>query len=393
MAGFFEKEFTFDRFVRLIITISIIVGLIYLLDYFSSVLIPFVIAMILAYFMNPFINFIQKFVKNRGVAVFLGVFIILGVVVGLSILIIPMIVSEFRHAGQLLQELVNNTNWQNQIDEYLPKAWADRIKSLITNGDIQNLLNEKQWNEVLNFGVKKVLPGIGNIIGYAIEIVIGIVGLAIILLYLFFILLDYNEVNALGKSLIPPRYKNSVLKFTKDFETAMNSYFRAQALIATIVGALFAIGFLIIGLPMGIVLGLFIGVLYMVPYLHHIAIIPALMLALLKSLETGQNFWAMAGFVLLIFFIVQEIADWILTPKIMGDATGLNPAIILFSLSIWGKMLGILGLIIALPMTYLLLAYYKRMIAKTQSKQNPGSIKTDFDIISNNLRKLPGDTD
>ncbi len=393
MAGFFEKEFTFDRFVRLIITISIIVGVIYLLDYFSSVLIPFAIALILAYFMNPFINFIQKFVKNRGIAVFVGVLIILGVLIGVSVIIIPMVINEFRHAGQLLQELVSNTNWQNQIDEYLPKAWADKIKALINNGDIQNLLNEKQWNEVLNFGVKKVLPGIGNIIGYAIEVIIGIVGLAIILLYLFFILLDYNEVNALGKSLIPPRYKNSILRFTKDFETAMNSYFRAQALIAIIVGGLFAIGFLIIGLPMGIVLGLSIAVLYMVPYLHQIAIIPALMLALLKSLETGQNFWTMAGLVLLIFFIVQEIADWILTPKIMGDATGLNPAIILFSLSIWGKMLGILGLIIALPMTYLLLAYYKRMIAKTQSRQSPGSIKTDFDIISNNLRKLPGDTD
>ncbi|MEA3450751.1 MAG: AI-2E family transporter, partial [Bacteroidota bacterium] len=95
--------------------------------------------------------------------------------------------------------------------------------------------------------------------------------------------------------------------------------------------------------------------------------------------------------VLLIFLIIQEIQDWVLIPKIMGDATGLNPAIILFSLSIWGKMLGILGLLIALPMTYLFLSYYKRLINKSQKIEGPSKQKTDFDLISENLRKLPGD--
>jgi predicted PurR-regulated permease PerM len=216
-------------------------------------------------------------------------------------------------------------------------------------------------------------------------------GLAIIILYLFFILLDFNAVTSLWKSLIPPRYKNAVLNFTYEFEQAMNNYFRAQALIATIVGILFAIGFSIIGLPLGILLGIFIGFLNMIPYLQNIALLPAIFLAMLKSLETGQSFWTVLGLVLLIFLIVQEIQDWILTPKIMGDATGLNPAIILLSLSLWGKMLGMLGLLIALPMTYLILSYYRRLIAKSQKPEGPARQKTDFDLISENLRKLPGE--
>jgi predicted PurR-regulated permease PerM len=103
------------------------------------------------------------------------------------------------------------------------------------------------------------------------------------------------------------------------------------------------------------------------------------------------SFLAALGLVLLIFLIVQEIQDWILTPKIMGDATGLNPAIILLSLSLWGKMLGMLGLLIALPMTYLILSYYRRLIAKSQKPEGPARQKTDFDLISENLRKLPGE--
>lgn len=390
---FFDKEITFDRFVRLLIVLGIIIGTFFLLDYFSSVLIPFVIALTIAYFMNPFINFIQKFLKNRAVSVLVGVLIITAFFVGLGFLLIPMIIKEVRHAGDLIRQLVTNTDWQNQIDSYLPATWAKKIKAFIASGDIQKLLNDKQLNDLMNFGVRKVLPGIGNVVVYTVEFIIGLVGMVIILLYLFFILLDYNEVKTLGKSLIPPKYKNKVLRISNDFEIAMNNYFRAQALIATIVGVLFAIGFTIIGLPLGIVLGLFIGVLNLIPYLQNVAIIPALFLAMLKSLETGQNFWIILGLVFVVFFVVQEIQDWILTPKIMGDATGLNPAIILLSLSIWGKMLGVLGLLIALPMTYLMLSYYKRLISAANKKEGPGQVKTEFDIISDNIRKIPGEID
>ncbi len=389
--SFFEKEFTFDRVARIIFSVIIIGAIIFLLDYFSTVLIPFVIALIVAYLMNPFINFVQRFVKSRGIAVILGVLIIMGVLIGLSFAIIPLITHEVREASGLFNEFITNTDWQAKLDDYLPQAWAEKVQNFLASGDIQQLLNEKQLSDVMNFGVKKILPGIGSVLGYTIEFIIGIFGLAIIILYLFFILLDFNAVTSLWKSLIPPKYKNAVLNFTYEFEQAMNNYFRAQALIATIVGILFAIGFSIIGLPLGILLGIFIGFLNMIPYLQNIALLPAIFLAMLKSLETGQNFWAVLGLVLLVFFIVQEIQDWILVPKIMGDATGLNPAIILLSLSIWGKMLGMLGLLIALPMTYLLLSYYRRLIAKSQKPEGPARQKTDFDLISENLRKLPGE--
>ncbi len=387
--AFFEKEFTFDRVVRIIITLAIIVGIIFLLDYFSSVLIPFVIAVIIAYLMSPFVNFIQKFVKKRILAVIISLLLITGFFVGIGFIVFPMIGNEVSHASKLIEHLFSNKDWQAEIYKYLPDKWDQRVEKFLASGDIQQLLNEKQINELIDFSVRKVIPGIGSIVGYTIEIIIGVFGLLIIFLYLFFILLDFNDLVSQWKSLIPPKLKNTVLGVVYDFEKAMNKYFRAQSLIAAIVGVLFAIGFTIIGLPMGIVLGLFVGVLNLVPYLQNIALLPAVFLSMLKSLETGQNFWIVLGLVLLVFIVVQAIQDGILTPKIMGDATGLNPAVILLSLTLWGKMLGMLGLLIALPMTYLLLSYYQRIISKSHKMEGPLQQKSDIDLIGENLRKMP----
>ena len=148
----------------------------------------------------------------------------------------------------------------------------------------------------------------------------------------------------------------------------MNKYFRGQTLIALLVGILFSIGFLIIDFPLAIGFGLFIGLLNMVPYLQLIAFVPTILLALLKAADSGENFWWILFGALMVFAIVQIIQDAILTPKIMGKVTGLNPAIILLSLSIWGSLLGILGMIIALPLTTLLLSYYHKYVTDPEKK-------------------------
>ena len=113
---------------------------------------------------------------------------------------------------------------------------------------------------------------------------------------------------------------------------------------------------------MAIFFGLFIGLLNMVPYLQIVAIIPACLLAVMQTIETGTGLITTVGLTLIVFAVVQVIQDSILTPRIMGKVTGLSPAIILLSVSVWGKLLGVFGLIIALPMTCLLLAYYRRII-------------------------------
>ena len=147
----------------------------------------------------------------------------------------------------------------------------------------------------------------------------------------------------------------------------MNKYFRGQALVALCVGILFSIGFLIIDFPIAVGLGMFIGLLNMVPYLQLVGFVPAILLAIVKAADTGQNFWVIMLMVLIVFAVVQIIQDTFLTPKIMGHVTGLHSAIILLSLSIWGSLLGILGMIIALPLTTLSIDYYQKYVIMKKS--------------------------
>ena len=109
----------------------------------------------------------------------------------------------------------------------------------------------------------------------------------------------------------------------------------------------------------------------LVPYLHTFALIPTAFLALLKAGDTGQNFWVIFGMAILVFIVVQIISDMVVTPRVMGKAMGLNPAILLLSLSVWGSLLGFIGLIIALPLTTLIIAYWQRYVTKEEVDDEP----------------------
>lgn len=358
-----RKPYTFDRIMRITITAGFLFAIIWLLGYLSDVLIPFAVAFLLAYLMNPLVQLVQKKIPNRAAAVFISLLGVILLAVFLGWMIIPMIVKEVAYMGKILSDLVNNADLAQRAAKMFPADLWQFIKDFASRSDIQDLFKTDKFWKTAGVAANRILPGVWGMITGTATFIMGLLGLAIIALYLIFLLLDYRSFSRGWKELIPPAYRESFIGFVADFESAMSSYFRGQAAIAFICGILFAIGFTLIGLPLGILLGLFIGLLNMVPYLQLIGLIPAILLALFHSLETGISIWVVMGLTGVVFAVVQVIQDGILTPKIMGKVTGMNPAMIMLSLSIWGKLLGFLGLIIALPMTCLLLAYYRRFLS------------------------------
>lgn len=358
-----SKPYTFDRIMRITITAGFLFVLIWLLGYLSDVLIPFAVAFLLAYLMNPLVQLVQKKIPNRAAAVFISLLGVILLAVFLGWMIIPMIVKEVAYMGKILSDLVNNADLAQRAAKMFPADLWQFIKDFASRSDIQDLFKTDKFWKTAGVAANRILPGVWGMITGTATFIMGLLGLAIIALYLIFLLLDYRAFSRGWKELIPSAYRESFIGFVADFESAMSSYFRGQAAIAFICGILFAIGFTLIGLPLGILLGLFIGLLNMVPYLQLIGLIPAILLALFHSLETGISIWVVLGLTGVVFAVVQVIQDGILTPKIMGKVTGMNPAMIMLSLSIWGKLLGFLGLIIALPMTCLLLAYYRRFLS------------------------------
>jgi len=358
-----DRPFTFDRIVRIAIGAGIIWGIIWLLRHLSGVLIPFAVAVLLAYLMNPLVNRIQRKIPNRAASVFISLFLVLAVLLLAGLLVVPLIAKEVAHTSYVVKDFVNNSDLAEKAQERLPPDLWQAVKDTLAREEIQQLLHTDNFWKLAGTAAQKVLPGVWGIVTGTASFLMGIVGLAIIILYLIFLLIDYDKVRKDWYELIPPKYRDQVRLFVDDFEDIMNRYFRGQLIVASLVGILFAIGFWIIGLPMGILLGLFIGMLNIVPYLQALGIIPAVILAFVQAVETGNSFWFILLKVGLVFAIVQALQDALLVPKIMGKVTGLSPAIILLSLSIWGKLLGLFGLLIALPMTYLLLAYYHAFLA------------------------------
>lgn len=356
MNSLFERPFTFDRVSRIVFSIALISGLLYLVAVLRNALLPFLIAWLLAYMMQPFVKFFQYKLKLKSrILAIIAVIISASLIIGLATaLVVPSIAQE---AEKTLNLMRTHNPGEGHVP-LIPESWIDYLE---TNVDINQLMELLSRENIQN-AIKQLAPQVWNILSNTFSILFSITIIFVILLYFIFILLDYEKIANGWINLIPARQRSFVKGLADDVEQSMNRYFRGQSLIALCVGVLLSIGFKIVGFPLGVTLGLFIGVLNLIPYLQAIGIIPMVILSLLKSAETGQNFWIIFGLGLLVLGIVQCIQDLYLTPRIMGKAMGLNPAIILLSLSIWGTLLGFIGLIIALPLTTLCLSYYKRFI-------------------------------
>ena len=353
-----DKEITFDRVVRWLIAGLIATALVWLVNRLSSVLLPFVIAWVLAYMIHPFVLFLEKKcrLKFRVVSIVVALLIILAVLALAVFLVVPPIIEESLRMSKLITVYFNDTLASSEFF----KSIQNILQSYASDDSLMNLL---QHSSIMDVAESLVLKGWEFLSG-TLNFAIGLLGSVIVLLYLFFILMDYEKISEGWIRFIPAGQRGFASMVAQDVKSGMNAYFRGQSLIALCVGILFSIGFLIIDFPMAIGLGLFIGLLNLIPYLQLVGFIPTVILALVKATDTGQSFWLILLGALIVFAVVQTIQDVILTPRIMGHVTGLNPAIILLSLSIWGSLLGIIGLIIALPLTTLLISYYRRFVLK-----------------------------
>lgn len=353
-----QKKITFDSFIRGVLSGAVVIAILYLLKRLSGVLLPFFMAWLIAYLTYPMVTFYQHKLrmKNRVISIVAVMLTLLIVIAGAGCFFIPPMIEECVRLKHLIEVYFIEGNGGASI----PKTITQFLRENIDPIWLKETLNAE--NVMTAF--QKLVPQMWNLISTSYNIVLALITVFIMLLYLFFILLDYEQIASGWITLLPAKHRDKTIKLTTDIKDSMNRYFRGQAVVAFCVGILFSIGFLIIDFPLAIGLGLFIGLLNMVPYLQIIGFVPTILLALLKAADTGDNFWWILGSALLVFCIVQLIQDAFLVPKIMGKITGLNPAIILLSLSIWGSLMGMLGMIIALPCTTLLLSYYQKYIRR-----------------------------
>lgn len=342
--------------VRSVVTAVVLVALYLLIRRLSGVLLPFLISFVVAYILAPIVNFFQHKcrLKNRVLSVIVTILLVLGVLTGLVAALVPAISKQATSLSNSVKTYV--AQWNG--NEYFSAETNQRIEELIKSLDIKALLQSDEVQQ----GLSKVANFLGDGLLAIGNSVLSLAIVFVCIMYIIFLLVDYEKIILNWHKYIPARFSETMQMLLQDLDRNMNAYFRGQALIAAINGLLFAIGFQIIGLPMGIGLGIMIGILNLVPYMQILGALPAVLLGLIQAAETGRPFWVILLCIAAVFAIVQIVENMVLTPTIMGEVTGMGPAWILLSLSIWGSLLGFVGMIIALPLTTLLISYYKRFV-------------------------------
>lgn len=347
-----QQPYTFDRVVRIIFTLCGVIAALYLLNLLRGVLLPFIVACMIAYLLEPVVKWNMRWthLRHRFIPVVLTLLEACLIVGAFLSFTIPYLVSETEQMADMIKKYAT-TNIQIP---YISEQIHAFIRENIDFNAISRLLSKNEWTSL----IKSTISSSWNFLSSSLAFIVGVASWLIVILYVIFIMLDFERLMLSFRQLIPLNHRDKVFHILHDIESSMNRYFRGQFFIAMLVGILFSIGFVIIDLPMGVALGLFIGLLNLVPYLQLISLPITAILCIVATVGTGVDFWVIFWESMAVYLIVQAIQDLFLTPKIMGSAMGLNPAIMLLSLSIWGSLLGFLGLIIALPLTTMLLSYY-----------------------------------
>lgn len=349
-----SRPYTFDRVVRIFLTVALLVGAIWLINILRNVLLPFCVACLISYLLYPLVELNQRHLRIKSNAL-ASILTILEVTVVLGLLLyffLPSVIDEIRELGEIIHRSAASKG--SAIPFFSPEM-IEALRGWIASFDLNTLIHSPHLESILSSGT--------SVISATIDFLFHTIEWLLTFIYVIFILIDYRSLMYGFRIMVPKKMRPMVERVGDDIKSSMNRYFRGQATIAACAAVLYCIGFSIVGIPMAIVLGILVGVLYIIPYFQYVTLIPVSIVCFVDAQAGGTTgFWTLLGECLLVYAISQTICDYLLTPKIMGKALGLNPAIILLSLSVWGTLLGIIGMIIALPMTTLLLAYYQEYI-------------------------------
>jgi len=357
---------TLGAALALVLVFSAIVwGLALFVGAFQNVLLPPVVAGILTMLLRPYYNWLLKVCHGSPVAALVLFFLSALVPIGAVIWFAGVFA-----ANQLLQMFDELPSMINAMQEAGRSYWT-RVAALLEKygrmPEFGNLLENPEGM------VASALRASGERMSQSIvqmfQSVAGMFAWAVLPVYLvFFLMAKPFETRQINEFLpfLKKETREDVIYLIDQFIGIILTFFRGQTIIALAQGALFAIGFAIAGLPYGIVIGMTLGLLNIIPYLGSIA---GLGVALPLAYFGNEGSVSRVVLVLVVFSAVQAIEGYLLTPRIMGDRTGLHPALIIFAVFFWGVALGgILGMMLAIPLTAFAVVFW-RLLKKKYIKE------------------------
>lgn len=314
----------------------------------APVLMPFIVALILAYAMHPLVDRLAARGWPRWLGAGLSVALLMLVLLAVALLIVPVITQQ----APLLSE---------QVPALLDRL-ADKLTGLAArfgfdlNLDVSQL---RQWaSELVSGKESELLAGLLSSLrigGSALAALFG--NLFLMPIVAFYLLLDWRALVGRGRSLVPPRWRESVQGFLTETDDVLGRYLRGQLMVMGILAVFYSVGLALVGLNLALPIGVFTGLATFVPFLGFGV---GMVLAVLAAMLEFQSFTGVA-LVIGVYMLGQLIESYWLTPRLVGEAIGLHPISVIFALLAFGHLFGFVGVLIALPASAVLLVALRRL--------------------------------
>ena len=310
----------------------------------ASLLTTFLAAFILAYVLRPLAVRLQSLGLGKIFSAILTVLIGFFAISGLIILFLSVLQKE--QPALKAQFPV----WLGQTQA----AIQPTLDKLLINFDIQKyqaILQERISSQLSDNADTLISSGLSTLLSSGQTLLAGILGLVLIIFIVFYLLTEWDEFFNKLKPIIPRRWIQSVTLIVQEIDDLLSQYLRGQLIVITILSVFYCLGLYFLGLTGALALGLLTGVAIFIPYIGYgAALILALLSAVLQA-ESGVSVFA----VLALYILGQSLESFFLTPKLVGERIGLHPVLVVFALILFGGWFGFFGVLLALPMSAILL--------------------------------------
>ena len=337
---------------RLLLWAALILLLLGLLWAARGVLFPYALGLLLAYILLPLVNWLDRHMPARfrkwGIArplsILLTYLLLIAIAAGVVAFIVPIVVDQ----AEILIE-----NWPSlasRVQDWGVRGWdwytrtipADWRLTIETN--LRNLIDDAAT--AVSDGLLITVTTISSTMSFFL-------GLVVIPFWLFYILHDEQRVKQGALQVFPQQIRDDVRCVGRLIDDVLSAYIRGQLILCLFIAVLSTIALYLIGVPFALVLGLVAGIFELLPYFGPIlGAIPAVVVALLS--DPVSAIWVVGA-----FFIIQQIENVVLVPRISGESVKLHPALIMVALVVGNELAGLIGMLIAVPVTAVLRDFFK----------------------------------
>lgn len=336
---------------RRLMWLSLIVFLIWFLYALLGLLTPFIVAFLLAYILNPLVTKFEAKNIPRWASSLALVILMIGVAVLAVLFVIPPAVGQF-------QGIINGV-----------AVIAQDVSALVKSGKLFDFLASFgiDVDEARTFISEQLSPRLedilttffGALFGFVTNVsslMLHLVNLIIIPFLFFYLLKDFPQIIERVASLAPDVNRKRLVEVGKKIDEILGQYFRGAIIVAIIQGVIATLGLTIIGVNYALVLGIMTGILDFIPY---VGLIISLTVSCIVALMSGDPILTKVIAVIALFLSQKLLEAAVLGPKIIGARVGLHPVLLILSLFVFGYFLGFIGMLIAVPSTALLMAFFQ----------------------------------